>query len=107
MLDRLGLLIPRIAKAQPDEVFDVADALRDLRIGVAVIALHGVRDSADSVTRVSIDQCLTQLRSHFRLLAKERKTYVSNCVFHGLDRILSGILLIVPQSERIAGVGAV
>ena len=106
MLDRLGLLIPRIAKAQPDEVFDVADALRDLRIGVAVIALHGVRDSADSVTRVSIDQYLTQLRSHFRLLAKGRKTYVSNDVFHGLDRILSGILLIVPESQRIAGVGA-
>jgi uncharacterized membrane protein YccC len=107
MLDRLGLLIPRIAKAQPNEVFDVADALRDLRIGVAVIALRGVRDNADSTTRVSIDQWLTQLRSHFRLLAKGRDTYLSNDILHGLDRILSSILLIVPESQRIAGIGAV
>ncbi len=106
MHDRLGLLIPRIARAQPNEVFEVADALKDLRIGVAVMALRNVRDSADVATRDAIDEWLQQLRGYFKLLARGRKADLPNDFSRQLDNILRGILLIVPKPQRIAGVGA-
>ena len=43
MLDRVGLLMPRLSRAGRDPELVTADALRDLRTGVNIIELAGDR----------------------------------------------------------------
>ena len=55
MLDRVGLLMPRLSRAGRDPELATADALRDLRTGVNIIDLEeivsGLRTSAHATRR--------------------------------------------------------
>jgi uncharacterized membrane protein YccC len=66
MVDRVGLLTPRLAMASPAQDLQAADALRDLRIGLNMTLLQGVRSQLGR-GEAAIKPLMTQLSTHFAL----------------------------------------
>lgn len=58
MLDRLGLLTPRLASAEPDAELDGANALVDLRVGLNVIDLKTARRALPAAQGDAADAAL-------------------------------------------------
>jgi uncharacterized membrane protein YccC len=66
MVDRVGLLTPRLALASPAQDLQAADALRDLRIGLNMTLLQGVRSQLGR-GEAAIKPLMAQLSTHFAL----------------------------------------
>jgi len=78
MVDRIGLLAPRLALAakQPNAQQDLqaVDALRDLRVGLNMTLLQGVRARLGHAD-VAVAPLMKQLARHFASLPKAEKAY--------------------------------
>ena len=70
MLDRVGLLVPRIAHAQDDQRVRLADALRDLRLGVSVAELRAASAKAAAATVARVQGVLEAIGAHFERQAR-------------------------------------
>jgi uncharacterized membrane protein YccC len=69
MLDRLGLLMPRLALAERrDELLASADMLADLRIGLNIADLQKARHSSGPTAEQSIARVLRGIAASFRKL---------------------------------------
>jgi uncharacterized membrane protein YccC len=66
MVDRVGLLTPRLALAGSQQDLQAADALRDLRIGLNMTLLQGVRKQLGR-SDAALGPLMTQLSTHFAL----------------------------------------
>jgi uncharacterized membrane protein YccC len=66
MVDRVGLLTPRLAMAGAQEDLQAVDALRDLRIGLNMTLLQDVRSQLGRGD-AAIKPLMTQLSRHFAL----------------------------------------
>jgi uncharacterized membrane protein YccC len=66
MVDRVGLLTPRLAMAGAEEDLQAVDALRDLRIGLNMTLLQDVRSQLGR-GEAAIKPLMTQLSRHFAL----------------------------------------
>jgi uncharacterized membrane protein YccC len=70
MVDRVGLLAPRLAMAatqpNPEQDLQAADALRDLRVGLNMTLLQGVRKQLGR-GEAALNPLMTQLSRHFAL----------------------------------------
>jgi uncharacterized membrane protein YccC len=70
MLDRAGLLMPRLAVAAPDSGVTAAEALQDLRIGLNLDSLQKARPALTSTGGADAPRrLLTGLERHYRTLA--------------------------------------
>ncbi|HSZ49952.1 MAG TPA: FUSC family protein [Caulobacteraceae bacterium] len=70
MLDRAGLLIPRLAVAAPDPDAPAAETLQDLRIGLNLDTLQKARPALTSAGGSdALRRLLTGLERHYRTLA--------------------------------------
>ena len=58
LLDRLGLLVPRLAAVGAGNELAAVDALTDLRIGVNMVDLQRDRDALPPAVRVAVDKVL-------------------------------------------------
>lgn len=67
MVDRVGLLTPRLALAGPQQDLQAVDALRDLRIGLNMTLLQDVRPRLGR-GEAAIGPVMTQLARHFERL---------------------------------------
>jgi hypothetical protein len=67
MVDRVGLLTPRLALAGAQEDLQAVDALRDLRIGLNMTLLQDVRRQLGRGD-AALGPLMTQLSRHFALL---------------------------------------
>ena len=105
LLDRLGLLTPRLALAPANEALAAADALNDLRIGLNVIDLQQARRTVEAPARQAIAALLTALADHFRALARGRAAPVDP-VLTPLDGAIAGLAASAPSAERTAGLVA-
>jgi uncharacterized membrane protein YccC len=70
LVDRLGLLTPKLAEAKPRGDLIGVDALRDLRVGMNLVAVQGAR--ADLVRTASLDAALDGVGQRFAALAAGR-----------------------------------
>ncbi|MFT3997547.1 MAG: FUSC family protein [Asticcacaulis sp.] len=68
MLDRVQLLAPRLSVASSDDRLMAADALRDLRIGLNLLALKELRDGPGAPPDARIDTILSDISRHFATL---------------------------------------
>jgi uncharacterized membrane protein YccC len=66
MVDRVGLLTPRLTMASPAQDLQAADALRDLRIGLNMTLLQGVRSQLGRA-EAAIKPLMHELSHHFAL----------------------------------------
>ena len=74
MLDRVGLLLPRMSQAALSDVeLQTADALHDLRTGINLIDLKQVAASLTERARKTMMRVFTGTARHFRYFARRRR----------------------------------
>jgi uncharacterized membrane protein YccC len=66
MIDRIGLLVPRLAAVPPEAEVAAADALRDLRVGLNVLDLQRFRSALPPPAQRAVELLLASLAHHFR-----------------------------------------
>jgi uncharacterized membrane protein YccC len=64
MVDRLGLLVPRLS-ASKDEALSGIDALNELRVGMDLVALQNIRGQLPTPEKVLVDQLLQAIGKHY------------------------------------------
>ena len=104
MLDRVGLLLPRLARTEASKEWEFVDALRDLRLGVSIIELHRLRTRVEDSTGRQIESVLGALGRHFQTLALGRDASLSLGVVDRLDAAMTGILQMTEPEDRNAGI---
>jgi uncharacterized membrane protein YccC len=106
MLDRVGLLMPRLSRAGRDPELETADALRDLRTGVNVIGLQEIVQSLNERARDNMTRVFAGVAAHFRSLARGRRQLPAPALLGYLDRLIGDILAMSLPSARQKGVAA-
>ncbi len=64
MVDRLGLLAPRLALSRNEDLFGL-DALKELRVGMDLVALQNIRNLPQSPSRTAVEQLLQAMAKHY------------------------------------------
>jgi hypothetical protein len=105
-LDRVGLLLPRLARAEPSEEWELADALTDLRLGVSIIELRQLSPRVRDTAGPQIDSILANLSSHFRALSLGRSDPLPVAAVDRFDATLKAILQLTQPADRYAGIVA-
>jgi uncharacterized membrane protein YccC len=106
MLDRVGLLMPRLSRAGRDPELETADALRDLRTGVVMIALQEVAKDLNKRARDAMTGVFDGIAAHFRALARGRRQLPAPALLGYLDRLIGDILATSSPSARHKGLAA-
>ncbi len=106
MLDRTGLLLPRLARAAGDERVRLADALRDLRVGVAVAELREVASTAEGGVPATIETALRSLARHVRSQARRGHAAPGAALPAALDRVIAQLFALAPGAQRTRGLAA-
>jgi uncharacterized membrane protein YccC len=106
MLDRVGLLLPRLARAHADEEWKLVDALRDLRTGIGIIDLRHLHSGSDPAVKRQIHDVLAVLGSYFRGLARGRHPALPENAIVALDGVIAAILRMATPADRRSGVMA-
>jgi uncharacterized membrane protein YccC len=106
MLDRVGLLLPRLARAPIDEEGELFDALNDLRLGVGIIDLRRLHADPDHIAEHEIKHILVTLGAYFRRRASGQRTALPESVVAALDALIAAILHMSAPVDRHSGVVA-
>jgi hypothetical protein len=65
MLDRVGLIAPRLAALPPDDAEWTADLLAEVRVGINVVELRRDRHRLSASARGAVEALLAALARHF------------------------------------------
>jgi uncharacterized membrane protein YccC len=106
MLDRVGLLMPRLSRAGRDPELETADALRDLRTGVVMIGLQEVAKDLNKRARDAMTGVFDGIAAHFRALARGHRELPAPALLGYLDRLIGDILATSSPSARHKGLAA-
>ncbi|MER2264488.1 FUSC family protein [Methylobacterium oxalidis] len=66
MLDRVGLIAPRLAALPPEEAAWTADLLAEVRVGINLVELRRDRRQLAPEAREAVERLLAELARHFR-----------------------------------------
>jgi len=95
MMDRLGLIGPRLLEAEADAV--PIDALTDIRVGFNIIDLRRARHAVATPVRVRLDAVLDALAVAYR---GRRTNWPDNRVLGAVDQALRGVVEAGPVTGR-------
>ncbi|WP_425350930.1 FUSC family protein [Methylobacterium aquaticum] len=87
MLDRLGLLVPRLAAAGPDSDLTRIDTLAALRVGMNLVALRRARHGLPPEAVAPLDDVLDAVAAHY----DGPRGPASDTVLHRIDAALARI----------------
>ncbi|MGN6376635.1 MAG: FUSC family protein [Sphingomonas sp.] len=73
MLDRVGLLTPRLGALQNLQRHDMVDMLADVRVGLSTAALAEVARNADTGARERLQRVVDGVRAHYAALVAEER----------------------------------
>ncbi len=104
MLDRIGLLLPRLAASTGDPGRSMIDALVDLRIGVSVGDLRQLRIEGGDAEAALIAPVLEGVGTHFARLDGARPAPPAPALLGCIDRGLTGLSTNAQPGIRRAGV---
>jgi len=105
MLDRIGLLVPRLAQAKPSEDLHVADALRDLHIGVNLTELIEVGPALPAATQRALLDLRSRLGTYF-LGMSQGAVVPPSPLLADIDAVVAILLRLGPSRLRERGVTA-
>lgn len=103
LVDRLGMLTPKLAETGPRHDFVGVDALRDLRIGMNLVAVQAARPDLPPEGQDRLDAALNGVGDHFASLAAGRRHEPSADLLTRIDAALRG-LSIAPAASAVNGV---
>jgi uncharacterized membrane protein YccC len=106
MVDRLGLLVPRLQAIQSPESARTTELLRDVSQAHALVELGKLRGEPQGAVRPEIDAALLALAAHFDRLATTGEREPSTQLVDGLDAAVARILRLDAQTDRRAGISA-
>jgi len=104
MLDRVGLLAPRLAALPPDDAEWTADLLAEVRSGINIVELRRVRTALPASSEAAVEAVLSDIARYFRSGA----AHGGPAQLASIDRAIR-VLLCAPQggAEREALLGLV
>jgi uncharacterized membrane protein YccC len=103
MLDRVGLLLPRLAIVKPHAVLATDEPLRDLRIGLGVIDLRALRKKLGGEAGAAIDRLLFGIADYFRALSRGRIEAPLTSLLNDIDIAITDIMRLELKADRRAG----
>lgn len=104
MIDRLGLLVPRLAAVEEGHEIASTDALADLRTGLSLIALENHRDLLTPAADRAIGQVLDGVAGHFRTRVRRgRPTPPPELLLQRVDAALEALLDPAPLLGTASG----
>ncbi len=106
MLDRVGLLLPRLSAVRAGDEPQLREALRDLRLGVSIAELRQLDHLVSAAADRQIAAALAQLAAHFDALAAGKTAAISPDMLGHLDGAIRGMLELPAIADRHTGVSA-
>jgi uncharacterized membrane protein YccC len=106
MLDRIGLLLPRLAGASGGMRARAERALDDLRMGANVLDLRNAGMAATPQVRTVIESALTRVGRHFRQRLERPDMAPAPELQASLDRAIAGLIESEPGYRRVQGLTA-
>ncbi len=103
MIDRMSLLISRLARLPAGSDVELMDALTDLRLGVTIIELSQVCAAVDRPEKERIESFMAMLGRHFKSLASGRRASLPQNAVGTLDAIMAHIIQLPKTAERTTG----
>jgi len=100
MLDRLGLLIPRMAMVERQEDLADVDLLNDIRIGLNVADLQEARLTVGPVAEPSLAAVLRAITAYFRRRSIVPSTELAPSLLAKIDTALDVVSAAWPTDER-------
>jgi uncharacterized membrane protein YccC len=106
MLDRVGLLIPRLARAAGADRLRYADPLNELRLGVNVADLREVARESGGAVAPSIDAALRRFADHFRIQTRDGHVPPGSDLLNSIDKAIHQLLGSSTGDLRLRGLAA-
>jgi uncharacterized membrane protein YccC len=107
MVDRIGLLAPKLAAGAPQSSVSGADILTDLRIGMNIALLQHYRATTAPAETARLADLLQRVGSHFSALAAGREAPSSAATLPALDSCLHlAVRAEQPDESRRSGIAA-
>ncbi|WP_280155862.1 FUSC family protein [Piscinibacter sp. XHJ-5] len=106
MLDRIGLLLPRMAATSGVLRAQAGRALDDLRIGVNMLDLRHAGLAAKPEVRTAIESALTQIGVHFRQRLERPDIAPAATILDSIDRAIARLVESDPDALRVQGLTA-
>jgi len=103
LVDRLGLLTPKLAEAGVHQDFVGVDALRDLRVGMNLVAVQAARPDLPPEGRRELDVALDGVGDHFAALAAGERRRPGEDLLALVDAALRRLAL-APATSAVQGV---
>ena len=98
MLDRVGLIVPKISALPRDDVEWTAELVTEVRVGINLVELRRVRRQLTGPAAAAVDRLLTALGHYFRTDA----VHPPAALLEPLDASLDAIMTDEDESERRA-----
>ena len=87
MLDRVGLIAPRLAAMPPDDAEWTSDLLAEVRVGINVVELRRDRRQLSKPAREAVERLLSALSRHFRSTASKAPADLLGAIDGALDAV--------------------
>ncbi|WP_158924309.1 FUSC family protein [Acidisphaera sp. S103] len=102
LIDRLGLLVPRLAAIGTDNELAAADVLADLRIGINMIDLQHDRDGLPLPLRAAVDDVVAGTARHFHdQVVAGRVRSPSPALLSDIDRALDAAVAMAGAGDLL------
>jgi uncharacterized membrane protein YccC len=106
MMDRIGLLLPRVAGTRAVLRVRAERALDDLRMGVNMLDLRDAALPTQPNVRATIQSALAQIGSHFRRRLERPDIAPDSTTLQAIDRAIAALLESDPGPLRVQGLTA-
>ncbi|MDZ5650255.1 FUSC family protein [Nitrospirillum sp. BR 11828] len=98
LLDRMGLLVPRLAALPPGSEVAAADALADIRTGINILELRAVEGALPTPARAAADAVLADLAWHYDAVSRAGAPRAPSPAL--LARIDAALAALMPLTDR-------
>ncbi|MFT9099807.1 MAG: FUSC family protein [Zymomonas mobilis subsp. pomaceae] len=106
MLDRIGLMAPRISAISPDQTGIRDDGIRDLRIGICMLRLRQLATRVDETVRHQITTLAQAIAGYYDELSHSPNMESSEAILTDIDKVIDSFVDLHNSIDRREGLTA-